>query len=78
MDRNEIIESFAGLKEMKNIDRVTMIQVLEEVFRELLLKKYETEENFDIIINAEKGDLQIWHNREIVEDKGLRTQDSIT
>lgn len=68
MDRTEIIESFAGLKEMKNIDRVTMIQVLEEVFRDLLLKKYETEENFDIIINAEKGDLQIWHNREIVEN----------
>jgi transcription termination/antitermination protein NusA len=68
MNRNEIIDSFAGLKEMKNIDRVTMIKVLEEVFRELLEKKYETTENFDIIINAEKGDLQIWHNRMIVED----------
>jgi transcription termination/antitermination protein NusA len=64
----EIIESFAGLKEMKNIDRVTMIRVLEEVFMELLEKKYEFIENFDIIINSEKGDIQIWRNRVIVED----------
>jgi transcription termination/antitermination protein NusA len=68
MDRNEIIESFAGLKEMKNIDRTTMIRVLEEVFMELLEKKYESTENFDIIINSEKGDIQIWWNRVIVED----------
>ena len=71
MDRSEIIESFAGLKEFKNIDRVTMIRVLEEVFRDILEKKYEDAENFDIIINAEKGDIQIWQNREIVADKDV-------
>lgn len=68
MDRIEIIESFAGLKEFKNIDRVTMIRVLEDVFRDLLEKKYGETDNIDIIINADKGDLQIWRNREIVAD----------
>jgi N utilization substance protein A len=68
MDRHEIIESFAGLKDLKSIDRATMINVLEEVFRDLLEKMYEDTENFDIIINAEKGDIQIWHNRMIVPD----------
>ncbi|MBT3802322.1 MAG: transcription termination/antitermination protein NusA, partial [Bacteroidetes bacterium] len=68
MDRNEIIESFAGLKDLKSIDRATMIKVLEEVFRDLLEKMHEDTENFDIIINAEKGDIQIWHNRTIVPD----------
>jgi len=68
MDKSEIIDSFAGLKELKNIDRVTMMRVLEEVFREMLIKKYGDTDNFDIIINAEKGDVQIWRNREIVND----------
>ena len=68
MDRNEIIESFAGLKDLKSIDRATMIKVLEEVFMDMLEKRYVDTENFDIIINAEKGDIQIWHNREIVPD----------
>ena len=68
MDKNEIIESFAGLKELKNIDRATMIRVLEDVFRDVLEKKFQVTENIDIIINAEKGDVQIWRNRTIVED----------
>lgn len=68
MDKNEIIESFVGLKELKNIDRATMIRVLEEVFRDVLEKRFEDTDNIDIIINAEKGDLQIWRNRLIVED----------
>ena len=68
MDNLNLISSFAEFKEGKNIDRSTMIGVLEDVFRHLLIKTYETDENFDIIINAEKGDLEIWRNRTIVED----------
>ncbi|RUT73339.1 transcription termination factor NusA [Ancylomarina longa] len=63
-----LIETFSEFKELKNIDRVTMMSVLEDVFRNLLLKNYGTDENFDIIINPDKGDLEIWRNREIVED----------
>jgi transcription termination/antitermination protein NusA len=68
MDNRELIESFAEFKDFKNIDRVTMMRVLEDVFRNILEKKYGTDENFDVIINTEKGDLEIWHNREIVPD----------
>jgi len=69
MDRGEIIESFADLKDFKNIDRVSMMRILEEVFRDMIIKQYETDENFDVIINAEKGDVEIWRNREIVSDE---------
>lgn len=64
----DIIESFSDLKELKNIDRPTMAKVLEEVFRNMLKKMYGTDDSFDIIINPDKGDLQIWQNREIVND----------
>lgn len=68
MNSQELIESFSNFKDLKDIDRVTMMRVLEEVFRNLLEKKYGTSENFDVIINSDKGDLEIWQNREIVED----------
>ena len=68
MDNLNLISNFAEFKELKNIDKSTMIGVLEDVFRHLLIKTYETDENFDIIINADKGDLEIWRNRVIVED----------
>ncbi len=68
MDNLNLISNFAEFKELKNIDKSTMIGVLEDVFRHLLIKSYETDENFDIIINAERGDLEIWRNRTIVED----------
>jgi len=68
MNVAELQESFADFKDFKNIDRVTMLRVLEEVFRNMLKKKYGTDENFDIIINVDKGDLEIWRNREIVPD----------
>ncbi len=68
MDNLNLITNFAEFKELKNIDKNTMIGVLEDVFRHLLIKMYETDENFDIIINPEKGDLEIWRNRVIVED----------
>lgn len=69
MNVAELQESFADFKEFKSIDRATMMRVLEDVFRNMLIKKYGSDENFDIIINVEKGDLEIWRNREIVADK---------
>lgn len=68
MDNLNLISNFAEFKELKNIDKSTMIGVLEDVFRHLLQKTYDTDENFDVIINPEKGDLEIWRNRTIVED----------
>ncbi|HNI43395.1 MAG TPA: NusA N-terminal domain-containing protein [Chitinophagales bacterium] len=63
-----LIESFSEFKEFKNIDRHTMMRVLEDVFKTLLRKKYGNDENFDIIVNPDKGDLEIWRRREIVAD----------
>ena len=68
MDNLNLISHFAEFKELKNIDKSTMIGVLEDVFRHALQKQYETDENFDVIINPEKGDLEIWRNRTVVED----------
>jgi len=56
---------------MKNIDRPTMMSVLEDVFRGMLAKKYGSADNFDIIVNIDKGDFEIWRNREVVEDEGF-------
>ncbi|MEM9856356.1 MAG: transcription termination factor NusA [Bacteroidota bacterium] len=68
MDASVLIESFADFAKQKNIDRPTMIRILEDVFRTMIRRKFETDENFDIIINADKGDLEIWRFREIVDD----------
>jgi transcription termination/antitermination protein NusA len=68
MDTGNLIESFADFAKQKNIDRPTMIRILEDVFRTMIRKKYETDDNFDIVINADKGDLEIWRFREIVDD----------
>ena len=68
MDNLNLISNFAEFKELKNIDTSTMIGVLEDVFRHALQKQYETDENFDVIINPEKGDLEIWRNRTVVAD----------
>jgi transcription termination/antitermination protein NusA len=68
MNSLELIDSFSEFKTLKNIDRPTMMKVLEDVFRTLLKKKYGETDNFDIIVNTDKGDLEIWHRREIVED----------
>lgn len=69
-----MIESFAEFKEFKNIDRVTMMSIIEDVFRSLLRKKYGTDEHVDIILNPEKGDLEIWINREIVRDEEVENE----
>ncbi len=68
MDNLNLINTFSEFKELKNIDKSTMIGVLEDVFNHLLIKTYESADNFDIIINPEKGDLEIWRNRIVVED----------
>lgn len=64
-----MIDNFSEFKELKNIDRATMMTVLEDVFRSMLVKRFGSDENFDIIINIDKGDFEIWRNREVVEDK---------
>ena len=68
MENVNLIDTFSEFKELKNIDRVTMMSVLEDVFRSMLIKTYGSDEKFDIIINIDKGDFEIWRNREVVED----------
>ena len=68
MENFNLISNFAEFKDQKNIDKATMIGVLEDVLRHALQKQFESDENFDVIINPEKGDLEIWRNREVVED----------
>ena len=69
MEHINLIETFAEFKEFKNIDRETLMHIIEDVFRGMIIKKYGSDENFDIIVNIDKGDLEIWRNREIVEDE---------
>lgn len=69
METLNLIETFAEFKELKNIDRATMMSVLEDVFKNVLQKTYGTDENFDVIINIDKGDFEIWRNREVVADE---------
>ncbi|AWM33748.1 transcription termination factor NusA [Hymenobacter nivis] len=68
MNSNELIESFGEFARSKNIDRPTMMSILDEVFRTMIRKKFEEDSNFDVIINPDNGDLEIWRNREIVDD----------
>ena len=68
MENIALIESFSEFKDDKFIDRVTLMAILEEVFRSALKKKFGSDDNFDIIINPDKGDLEIWRNRVVVED----------
>jgi len=67
-----LIDTFSEFNELKNIDKATMISVLEESFRSVIAKSVGTDENFDIIINPDKGDLEIWRNRVVVEDDQLQ------
>ena len=62
-----LISTFAEFKELKNIDRATMMSVLEDIFRTQLARMYGDADNFDIIINIDKGDFEIWRNRTVVE-----------
>ena len=67
METVGLIESFQEFKEFKNIDRETMMRILEDVFRGMIQKKYGSDDNYDFIINIDKGDLEVWRNRTIVE-----------
>ena len=71
-----LISNFAEFKELKSIDNATLIGVLEDVFRHALQKQFESDENFDVIINPEKGDLEIWRNRTVVEDDALENENT--
>lgn len=71
MNGVNLIESFSEFKELKNIDRETMMSILEDVFRGMIIKEFGTDENFDFIINVEKGDLEIWRNRSILLDDDI-------
>jgi transcription termination/antitermination protein NusA len=68
MEHLNLVETFSEFKEFKNIDRETMMRILEDVFKHMLTKRYGSADNFDIIVNIDKGDLEIWRNRIIVED----------
>ncbi|MCB9189094.1 MAG: transcription termination/antitermination protein NusA [Flavobacteriales bacterium] len=74
MNAIELIDSFSEFKEMKSIDRVTMMRILEDVFRATLKKRFGTDEHVDFIINPDKGDLEIWLNRTIVPDDELEDE----
>ena len=63
-----LIDTFSEFKDLKSIDRTTMVSVLEESFRNVLAKMFDTDENYDVIINPDKGDFEIWKHREVVED----------
>jgi N utilization substance protein A len=69
MENMNLIDTFSEFKELKNIDRATMMSVLEDAFRNVLIRQFGTDENFDVIINIDKGDFEIWRNREVVEDE---------
>lgn len=66
-----MIDTLAEFKELKNIDKDTMISVLEDSFRNVIAKMFGTDENYDVIINPEKGDFEIWRNRKVVADDEL-------
>jgi len=71
MENLNLTETFAEFKELKNIDRATMMSVLQDVFKSMLLKRFNTDENFEIIINIDKGDFEIWRNRTVVADNEI-------
>ncbi len=76
MENLALIESFSEFKDDKSIDRVTLMAILEDVFRNALKKKYGSDDNFDIIINPDKGDMEIWRNRVVVADGEVADENS--
>lgn len=69
MESINLIESFAEFKEIKNVDKATLMSIIEDVFRTMLTKKYGSDKNFDIIVNPDRGDIEIWKNRQVVDDE---------
>ncbi len=76
MENVNLIDTFSEFKELKNIDRPTMMSVLEDVFRGMLAKRFGTADNFDIIVNIDKGDFEIWRNREVVDDENYTDENT--
>ncbi|MRJ07386.1 transcription termination/antitermination protein NusA [Ornithobacterium rhinotracheale] len=76
MDNQAFIESFAEFKDEKNINRATLMAILEDSLKLVLRRKYGTDENFDVIVNPDQGDLQIFHNRVVVEDEELEDENA--
>jgi len=76
METLNLVETFSEFKEFKNIDRETMMRILEEVFKHMLSKRFGSADNFDIIVNIDKGDLEIWRNRTIVEDGAVEDENT--
>ncbi|MBL7137780.1 MAG: transcription termination/antitermination protein NusA [Bacteroidales bacterium] len=74
MEQLNLVETFSEFKEFKNIDRETMMIILEDVFKHMLTKQFGSADNFDIIVNIDKGDLEIWRNRIIVEDDAVEDE----
>jgi N utilization substance protein A len=68
MESVNLIESFSEFKDIKNIDRAMLMTIIEDVFRSMLIKRYGSDKNFDIIVNPDKGDVEIYKNRKIVDD----------
>ncbi|HEX7414866.1 MAG TPA: transcription termination factor NusA [Bacteroidia bacterium] len=69
MQAVNLIESFSEFKDIKNIDRATLMSIIDDVFRNMIIKKYGTDKNFDIIVNPDKGDVEMYKNRTIVDDE---------
>lgn len=71
MEKQNLVDVFSDFKEFKNIDRETMMRILEDVFKHVLLRKYGTVDNIETIVNIDRGDLEIWRSREIVADADM-------
>jgi N utilization substance protein A len=76
MDHINLVETFSEFKEFKNIDRETMMRILEDTFKHMLEKRFGSADNFEIIVNIDRGDLEIWRNRKIVEDGGVEDENT--
>src|SRR5690554_549622 len=76
MDNIALIDSFSEFKDYKHIDRVTLMAILEDVFRNALKKRFGSDDNFDIIINPDKGDMEIWRNRIVVDNGEVEDDNS--
>jgi N utilization substance protein A len=76
MENLALIDSFAEFKDDKNIDRVTLMGIIEDVFRNMIIKRYGSDDNFDIIVNPDKGDLEIWRNRIVVKDDEVEDENA--
>ena len=71
-----LVDTFAEFKELKSIDRSTLISILEESFRSVIAKMYGSDENYDVIINPDKGDCEIWRTRIVVDDDELEDENT--